>query len=76
VSADGIQDNDAEPPFCESQDATPPVHVCSEVNSEGGGNRVCLPHGITTHKRAVLPSLPQYDNAEHATEPIGLLPHL
>jgi hypothetical protein len=53
-----------------------PSNVRSETNSEGEGNRVCSPHGITTHKRALLPSLPRYDAAEHATEPIGLLPHL
>jgi hypothetical protein len=53
-----------------------PSHVRPEMNSEGEGNRVCSPYGITTHKRAVLPSLPRYDTAEHATEPIGLLPHL
>jgi hypothetical protein len=53
-----------------------PSNVRPEANSEGEGNRVCSPHGITTHKRAVLPSLPRYDTAKHATEPIGLLPHL
>jgi hypothetical protein len=46
------------------------------MNSEGEGNRVCFPYGIITDKRAVLPSLRRYDTAEHATEPIGLLPHL
>ena len=39
-------------------------------------NRISLPNGITSHQRAVLPSLPRYDTAEHATQPIGLLPHL
>ena len=53
-----------------------PVSVRPEVNSEGEENRVCFPHGITSYKRAVLPSLPRYDTAEHATQPIGLLPHL
>jgi hypothetical protein len=53
-----------------------PSNVRAEENSEGEGNRVCSPHGITTHKRAVLSSLPRYDTAEHATEPIWLLPHL
>jgi hypothetical protein len=42
-----------------------------EANSEGEGNRVSFAHGITTHKRAVLPSLPRFDTAEHATEAIG-----
>jgi hypothetical protein len=53
-----------------------PQYARSEANSDGEGNRVCSPHGITTHKRAVLPSVPRYDTAEHATEPIGLFPHL
>ena len=52
------------------------LNVRPEANSEGEGNRVCSPHGITTDKRAVLPSLPRFDTAEHATESIGLLPHL
>jgi hypothetical protein len=51
-------------------------NVRSETNSEGEGNRVCSRHGITIHARAVLPSLPRYGTAEHATEPIGLFPHL
>ena len=46
------------------------------MNSEGEGNRVWFPHGISSHERTGLPSLPRYDTAEHATEPIGLLPHL
>src|SRR4029453_15985940 len=37
-----------------------PSNVRPEANSDGEGNRVCSPHGITTHKRAVLPSLPRY----------------
>ena len=49
---------------------------CPEANSEGEGTRVCSPHGITTDQRAVVPSLPRHDPAEHATEPIGLFPHL
>ena len=53
-----------------------PSNVYPEMNSEGEGNRVYLPHGISSHKRAVLPSLPRYNTAEHATQPIGLLPHL
>jgi len=47
-----------------------------EANSEGEGNPVCSPHGITTDQRGVLPSLPWYDTAGHATEPIGLFPHM
>jgi hypothetical protein len=53
-----------------------PSIVRPEMNSEGDGNRVCFTHGISWHKRAVLPSLPRHDTAEHATQPIGLLPHL
>ena len=53
-----------------------PSDVRPEANSEGEGSRVCSPHGITTDQHAVLPSLPRYDTAEHATEPIGLFPHL
>jgi hypothetical protein len=53
-----------------------PSNVCPEMNSEVDGNRVCFTHGISSHKRAVLPSLPRRDTAEHATQPIGLLPHL
>jgi hypothetical protein len=46
------------------------------VNSGGERYRVCFPHGINSHERAILPSLPRYGTAEHATQPIGLLPHL
>jgi hypothetical protein len=46
------------------------------MNSEGEENRVCFAYGITTRKRAVLPSMRRDDFAEHTTEPIGLLPHL
>jgi hypothetical protein len=53
-----------------------PSNVRSQMNSEHEGNRVCFPHGIATHRRAVLPSVPRYDTAEHPTQPIGLLPHL
>ena len=53
-----------------------PSNVRAEANSGGEGNPVCSPHGITTDQRGVLPSLPWYDTAEHATEPLGLFPHL
>jgi hypothetical protein len=53
-----------------------PSNVRPEVNSGGDGNRVCFRHGIRSHKRAALPSMPRYDTAEHATQPIGLLSHL
>jgi hypothetical protein len=66
------------PPPDDSTDAVSCTrqNVRPELNSEGEGNQVCFPHGITSHKRAVLPSLPRYDTAEHATQPSGLLPHL
>jgi len=53
-----------------------PSNVRPEANSKSQGNRVCCPDGISTYQRAVLPPLPRYDTAEHATEPIGLLPRL
>jgi len=53
-----------------------PSNVRPEMNSASDGNRVCFPHGISSHTRAVLPSVPRDDTAEHATQPIGLLPHL
>jgi len=46
------------------------------MNSEDKGKRVCFAHGITSAKHAVLPALPRYGNADHPTQPIGLLPHL
>jgi hypothetical protein len=46
------------------------------MNSEGEENRICFRHGITSDKRAGLPSLQRYVTAEHAAQPIGLLPHL
>lgn len=50
--------------------------VRPEVNSEDEEKRVCFAHGINSHKRAVVPSVPWDDTAEHAAQPIGLLPHL
>ena len=64
------------PKPCATTSFLAPSNVRAEANSDGEGNPVCSPHGITTDQRGVLPSLPWYDTAGHATEPIGLFPHL
>jgi len=46
------------------------------MNTKREENQVCFDHGISSDKRAVLPSMPRHDAPEHATQPIGLLPHL
>lgn len=50
--------------------------VRPKMNSAGDGNRVCFPNALSSHSRTVLPSVPRNDPAEHAAQPIGLLPYL
>ena len=59
--------------------ARAPLHrqmLSKNEQRKRGETAYAFPYGITSHNRAVLPSLPGYGTAEHPTQPIGLLPHL
>ena len=47
-----------------------------KCTARASGTEYAYGYGNTSHKRAILPSLSRYDTAEHAAQPIGLLPHL
>ena len=47
------------------------------MNSVGAPGTAYASHmGSAQNKSAVVPSLPRHDTAEHATQPLGLLPYL